>query len=160
MAVGAKTCDLDDRGGHLKAKAFRSLEDAALDGVVAHLGHCAAVPAEEKLCSMGPFGMGAADKGVQAFNPVGQSLLHQELDGAIDCLRGQVPRTGGGVRIKAVKNIVRTGRAMVGPQQGQDPAAHIGKAGTALGAQGLGATQGVALASAVIMRGIGEGRVC
>lgn len=92
-------------------------------------------------------GLGAADKGVQAFQPMDQAVLQQEVERAIDCRRRRLLTFG----LQAVEDLVSPDRAMARPDEFEHPAPLGRQAHAAPKTQGLGPAHRVLDAGVVRM---------
>lgn len=97
------------------------------------------------------FRMVAADEGIQAFDPVDQTLFHQELERSIDRRwRGRFITFP-----KVVQDRVSADRPVAVPNQFQDPAAERGQPGPTLSTNRFGQTQCIRDAAGVVVGGRG-----
>ena len=107
------------RGG-LRAGAGGDL--AAFD-----LRHLAAAGADQELAGVALFRLGAADIGVQGFQPMDQALGNKEIQRAIDCRRGR--RTGAGARLQRLQDRIGADGLMLAPDDLRAPAVGWASAG-------------------------------
>jgi hypothetical protein len=69
---------------HGKAQFGGAAADGSVDARIVHLGCGAAIGADQELATVCLLRMGAADKGIQAFDPVHQAMGQEEIEGAVD----------------------------------------------------------------------------
>ena len=120
------------------------------------LGDLAATPAQEEGGVVRLVGHGAADEGVQAVDAMDEAVAHQKIQGAVDGRRSDAVALGA----EGGQNVVGADRPMADPDDFEDAAADGGQAGMGIGADALGAGQGIRDAVTVVVAdgGLGHGR--
>jgi len=114
----AQALDLNNFPADFKPGSSGAFADCLVNGVVIQFGGQTANPANQELATVGRVRVGAADIGIEAFDAMNQTLLAQEIQGAV---HGRRRRTQP-LSFERGQNIVCPERSVATPYQFQHPA--------------------------------------